>query len=135
MIVNQTKIFLWVLLILSKNCFPQLSIKQLQDLKLGESYPSSKSQIANLFTEKPSIMKGDFLGASRIIFEKVPFSYYGNCNYCFQFVKDTLVSTKVEFNFYASDTLQFKRLLTSILSDFDNDNSKVLFRQYSNLVF
>lgn len=86
-----------------------------------------------MFTQKAQISKADFLGAYRIEYEDAPFNYYGDANYTFQYVKDTLVSVKVEFSFNAPDTVKFRRLYNTILNELKNDNSKKLSKQHSDL--
>jgi aspartyl protease family protein len=63
----------------------------------------------------------------------VPFNYYGDAYYTFQYAKDTLVSANIVFSFKAPDTAKFRRLYNTLLSDLNNDNSKKLLKQYSNL--
>lgn len=120
-------------LIISLQAFSQVSLDQLVNLNFGETYAKSKQRIKSLFSQKPSLMKADFLGAYRIEYEDVPFNYYGNGNYTFQYVKDTLVAAKVEFSFKSTDTVKFRRLYNTIMDEFQNDNSKKPLKQYSDL--
>lgn len=120
-------------LILSIQVFSQLSINQLANLNFGETFSESKLKIVSMFSQKPSIMKADFFGAYKIEYEDAPFNYYGNGNYTFQYVKDTLVSANVEFEFKAADTVNFRRLYNTIISELNNDKSKKLLKEYSDL--
>ena len=63
----------------------------------------------------------------------VTFNYYGNADYTFQYVKDKLVSIKLLFSFEAKDTMKFRRLYKTLVSDLNNDQSKDLLKQYSDL--
>jgi predicted aspartyl protease len=111
----------------------QLDLGKMMDVRLGETFSSSKSDIKAIFTQKPQVMKADFFGAYRIEYENVPFNYYGDANYTFQYAKDTLVSIKVEFSFKANDTVKFRRLYNTLLTELNADPSKKLLKQYSNL--
>jgi len=102
-------------------------------IKLGETFQESKPKIKGMFSQTASIQKGDFLGTYKIEFENTPFDYYGNADYCFQYVKDTLVSTSVEFKFESSDTMKFERLLTTLLNTFNKENSMKFTKEFSNL--
>ena len=117
----------------SPSVFSQLTLDQMINIKLGETFNESKQQIKSMFTEKAKIMKADFFGAYTIEYENVPLNYYGDANYTFQYAKDTLVSVKVEFSFIAKDTAKFRRLYNTLLTDLRNDNSKKPLKQYSDL--
>lgn len=118
---------------MSMQAFSQLSLDQLINIKFGETFSESKQKIKAMFSQKPSISKADFFGAYRIEYENVPFNYYGDGYYTFQYAKDTLVSAKVEFSFEAKDTVKFRRLYNTIIDEFKTDNSKILLKQYSDL--
>lgn len=128
---------MWLILSLflttSIHSFSQLNLDQLININFGQTFSESKQKIKAMFSQTPTIMKADFFGAYTIEYEDVPFNYYGDADYTFQYVKDTLVSVEVEFSFKASDTAKFRRLYNTILSEFKNDNSKKLLKQYSDL--
>lgn len=132
-IINKSGFLLSCLLTLSLQAFPQLSLDQLANIRFGETFSQSKQKIKAMFSQKPSILKADFFGAYRIEYEDVPFNYYGDGYFTFQYAKDTLVSAKVEFSFKATDTVKFRRLYNTIMDEFKNDNSKKLLKQYSDL--
>lgn len=118
---------------LTLKVFPQLTLDQMININIGETFVESKPKIKSLFTQKPQIMKADFFGAYRIEYEKLPLEYYGNAEYTFQYAKDTLVSIKVAFTFLAPDSLGFRRLYNTLTEDLNNDKSKLLLEKYSNL--
>lgn len=122
-----------ILLTLSINCFSQLSVSKLKNIELGKTFTESKSEIKKIFSSKPLMWKADFLGAYRIEYENVPFDYYGDANINFQYVKDTLVSAKVEFSYNEKDTIKFKRLLNTIIKDFTLNKDNILLKKYSNI--
>lgn len=132
-ITKKLQLLLICFLIMSYQVFSQLSLDQLVNINFGETFSESKQKIKSLFNQKPSIMKADFFGAYRIEYEEVPFNYYGDGYYTFQYAKDTLVSAKVEFSFEAADTVKFRRLYNTIMDEFKNDKSKMLLKQYSDL--
>ncbi len=111
----------------------QLSLEQMINITLGETFKESKDNIKAMFTKKAQITKADFFGAYRIEYENVPFDYYGDANYTFQYAKDTLVSIKVDFSYTANDTIKFRRLYNTLINDLKNDNSKKILSQYSDL--
>lgn len=132
-IIKRTLLTLTVILIISASAFSQLSLDQMINIKLGATFAESKQQIKSMFTQKAKIMKADFFGAYRIEYESVPLNYYGDAYYTFQYAKDTLVSIKVEFTFFAPDTIKFKRLYNTLINDLNTDKSKKLLKQYSDL--
>jgi aspartyl protease family protein len=125
-------VLLWWLII-STPAFSQLSLQQLINVNLGETFSESKGTIKSMFSQKGEILKADFFGAYKIEFENAPFNYYGDADYTFQYLKDTLASVDVEFSFKAQDTIEFRRLYNTILGELKNDNSKKFLKQYSNL--
>jgi aspartyl protease family protein len=131
--IKKTLLFLTVGLTISVSAFPQLSLDQMININLGSTFAESKQQIKSMFTQKAKIMKADFFGAYRIEYESVPLNYYGDGYYTFQYAKDTLVSIKVEFTFFAPDTIKFKRLYNTLINDLNTDKSKSLLKQYSDL--
>lgn len=122
-----------LLLLISANSFAQLNMRQITEYSFGKNFKDSKSEIKKLFSKQPRIMKADFLGAYKIIYEDVPFDFYGNADYTFLCIKDSMVSIEVEFEFTASDTFKFRRLYTTLISDFGKDNSKRFREEYSNI--
>ena len=122
-----------ILYILPSLAFSQLTLEQLTNINIGETFPESKPKIKALFTDKAKVMKADFFGAATIEYENASFDYYGLANYTFQYAKDTLVSVQISFPFVAKDTIKFRRLYNTLLSDLKNDNSKKLVKQISNL--
>lgn len=113
--------------------FSQLNMSKITSIKLGETFKISKPKIKMLFSQKPKIKKADFLGAYKIEYESVPFDFYGDADYTFQYIKDTLVSIEVDFKFLASETYKFKRLYTTLMADISKDQSKKIMTEYSNL--
>jgi len=113
--------------------FSQLTFAEMQNIELGQTFKDSKPAIKKMFSGKSDIWKSDFLGAYRIQYTNVPFDYYGNADYCFQYVKDTLVAIRTEFTFKESDTLNFKRLLNTVLNEFNKDKSKKILKEYSDI--
>lgn len=111
----------------------QIGLEQMTKIKLGETLSETKQTIMSMFKEKPSIMKADFFGAYRIKYDDMPFNYYGDADYTFQYVKDTLVAIKIVFSFKASDTGKFRRLYNTLLNDLNGDRSKKLLKEYSTL--
>lgn len=132
-ITKKTMLLFFCFLKMSFQAFPQLTLDQLTNINFGETFSESKQKIKSLFNQKPSIMKADFFGAYRIEYEDVPFNFYGDGNYTFQYAKDTLVSAKVDFQFKATDTVKFRRLYNTIMDELKTDNSKKLLKQYSDL--
>lgn len=131
---NITSLILLILFITSASTgYSQLNINQMIAIRVGESFEESKPKIKEMFSQKPIIMKADFLGAYQIEYRNTSFDYYGNADYTFQYIKDTLVSTSVEFTFEASDTMKFERLLTTLINEFNNDKSKTIDKKYSDL--
>jgi hypothetical protein len=128
---RQCKLFItvFVSLIISLNVFAQLSFRQLTKIKFGEVFSISRPKIKSMFVESPTITKSDFLGAYKIEYENIAFDYYGNANYTFQYVKDTLVSVTIDFDFFAQDTVEFRRLLNTIIDDVNNNKD---FLRYFN---
>ena len=111
----------------------QLDLKTLENITLGEQFINSKPYIKSMFKQEPKIMKADFLGAYKIEYENTPFNYYGNADYTFQYVKDKLVAIKLLFSFEAKDTMKFRRLYKTLINDLNNDQSKDLLKQHSDL--
>jgi predicted aspartyl protease len=111
---------IFFLSIITINSFSQLNLEKMIHFKLGTSFKDSQRLIQSIFSQKPTISKSDFLGAYRIEYENLPFGYYGDASYTFQFVKDTLALIKVEFLFYAPDTLKFQRLFITLNNDLNN---------------
>ena len=122
-----------VIMTLGFNGFAQLNMEQITSITLGQTFDVARPKIKAMFSQKPSITKADFFGAYRIEYENVPFNYYGDANYTFQFAKDTLVAIQINFPFRASDTSKFRRLYNTLLADLNNDNSKRLLKEYSDL--
>lgn len=131
---NIRTIILIVLILIAFSSYSQLNMSQMIDIRLGETFQASKGKIKDMFSKKPNrIMKSDFFGAYSIEYDNTPFDFYGNCDYHFQYAKDTLVATSVKFEFHSSDTIKFARLLTTIVNDLNKDNSKKPFSQYRPL--
>jgi len=126
-------LLLIIFITLSSTVKSQIGLEQMTKIKLGETFAETKQAILSMFEQKPVIMKADFFGAYRIQYEDVPFNYYGNADYTFQYAKDTLVAIQVEFSFKASDTGKFRRLYNTLLNDLNSDKSKKLLKQYSTL--
>lgn len=135
-------ITLFQIFICSTKVHSQLNVAEVVSFELGGLFKNTKSEITSKFTGKPVIMKSDFYGAYRIEYEKTPFDFYGDGDYTFQFVKDSLVSIKVQFEFLAKDTLEARRLLSTLLVDFKSNpnfkinasNSTINLKEFSNYI-
>ncbi len=120
-------------LFITMDSYAQLNFQQMATIKLGTTFNESKNEIMEMFAKKPTVMKSDFFGAYQINYENIPFSYYGNGNYSFQYAKDTLVSINIDFEFFAKDTAKFRRLYETLISDMNSSKSTRFLKQYSNL--
>lgn len=135
-------IILIQILICSSKSHAQLNIAEVASFELGGLFKNTKSEITSKFSGKPVIMKSDFYGAYRIEYEKTPFDFYGNGDYTFQFVKDSLVGIKIQFEFLANDTLEARRLLSTLLVDLKSNpnfkinpsNSTINLKDFSNYI-
>jgi aspartyl protease family protein len=122
-----------ILLSMNVTTFSQLDLGQFSTFKLGDSFTLSKPKIKEMFSQKPTILKADFLNAYKIYLENVPFDNYGSANYTFLYVKEKLVSINIEFLFYATEKQKFHRLYNTILADIKKDKTKTILAEYSNL--
>lgn len=121
------------MMLISSSCFSQLSMQQMINVKLGSTFKESKPEIKKLFSQQPKIKKSDFLGAYQIVYDNVSFDFYGNADYTFQFIKDTLVAIEVDFQFLSTETYEFKRLYNTLTEDIQKDKSKVPTKGTNNL--
>lgn len=126
-------IFFCLSMTISINSFSQLNMQQMIDIRLGETFKQSAPQIKKMFSQKSTIMKADFLGASKITYKNIPFDFYGNADYTFQYIKDTLVAIEVDFNFFSSELYKFKRLYSTLMDDISKDESKKPKKDFFNL--
>ena len=131
-IIKRSSLLIGLLTIFT-NVLSQLSLEEMININLGETFTDSKQKIKSMFSQKAKIMKADFFEAYRIEYENVPFDYYGDAYYTFQYAKDTLVSVKIEFIFFAPDTIRFRRLYNTLIDDLNADRAKKLLKQYSDL--
>ena len=102
---------------------------------LGDVFSYSKDLVTKFFDKQPVIKKSDFYNAYQIIFDDVPFDYYGKGNYLFQYVKDTLVFIEVTMKFRDYELDNFKRLYNTLMDDINLDNSKILIKREDNINF
>src|SRR4051794_4308779 len=113
------------LLCISISTHGQINLDQFQNLQLATRFSNldERNRIINLFHEENkeyTLYKGDFLGMYRITSSNIPFDFYGDADYKFQYVKDTLVSLEITFAFQEGKIDDFSRLLKQIMPDFDN---------------
>jgi hypothetical protein len=111
----------------------QLSLKELTGINLGESYKSANNKIPKFFKTKGEFYKSDLLNAHRIVYSKVPFHNYGNADYTFIFIKDSLVAVKIYINFTANEVGKFEIIAKSMFEDFNESNGLQSIKQYSNI--
>ena len=119
---------LFLLLALSFNLLivnAQFKMDNVISYPLGDVFSHSKNQVTKFFDKQPVIKKSDFYNAYQIIFDDVPFDYYGKGNYLFQYVKDTLVFIEVTMKFRDYELDNFKRLYNTLMDDINLDNSKI----------
>ena len=102
---------------------------------LGDVFSYSKDLVTKFFDKQPVIKKSDFYNAYQIIFDDVPFDYYGKGNYLFQYVKDTLVFIEVTMKFRDYELDNFKRLYNTLMDDINLDKSKILIKAAENINF
>jgi aspartyl protease family protein len=124
------KIIITVLILFCQNIYAQLSLNDLRTFKLGTVFSDTieTRRIINYFpaeNKKYTIYKGDFLKTFRIEFENMPFDNYDHMDYCFQFVKDSLVSLELNRWFGELDVPDFSRLLKQINLDLSNKYARI----------
>jgi predicted aspartyl protease len=134
--------FLWIYFY----CIPlkaQLSLSDFKNLEFGTNYLDTieRNKIINLFDQDDknyTIWEGDFLKTHDIEFHHLPFDYYGNTEYLFQYVKDTLACLKIENCFSDEKIEDFSRLVKQIYSDlnshFEIVNAKTTNFDVANMV-
>lgn len=116
----------------------QLKISDFKNIKLATQYQDvdSRGKILDMFVQEDkeyTIFKGDFLNTYKITFENTPFDYYGEADYTFQYVKDTLADIEVDYNFSAYKLKDFERFLRRLINDLNSDSDKTLLRKVNTL--
>lgn len=116
----------------------QLKLSDFKNIRLATRYQDidSREKIIDMFVQEEkeyTIFKGDFLNTYQIIFENTPFDYYGEADYTFQYVKDTLAGIEVDYNFSAYKLQDFERFLRQLLNDLKSDPDKTLFRNINTM--
>lgn len=114
--------------------YGQLKLNDLRIIRLG-TLISESDYVRNLFKKEPSLQKGDFLNTYRINYDNVAFDYYGNADYTFNYIKDTLSEIRIEFQFSKSEFAQLERFLKLLVSDIKKDNNKKALSKYNTLDF
>ena len=130
---------LCTLLLLSKDCFPQIDINDLRKINIGVDLFSSRNNIKKLFATKGNLYKYEsFSGVYTLDFEKSIFNKCENANFSFLYVYDTLSEMKIKWNYLfnekSNESRGFIQSLEKILSDLSLRNSEIkLQKTYSNL--
>jgi hypothetical protein len=128
------KYYLLTFLLLSeKSGFGQMTLSRMIDLPYGKLYSVTADTIKHIFQSEIKTLKGDFYGTYKMKAENIEFDYYGSADFTIQYAKDSLVAAKVEFTFYSDDTIEFRRLLNTLLSDFSNSSNLKILKEYGVL--
>ena len=121
-------------------CYSQLEMEDLLNFKLGGSYLENKAIIADRLKNNVTNYKGDFLNSYKITSPAQMseigqmFSFYGQSDYEFLFVKNQLCEINIIFLFTANEKDEFVRLFTTLTSDIAK-NKRLIFdkSKFSNL--
>lgn len=108
----------------------QLTFSSIKRVPIGLHYSEFIRSIKQQFVSVPNLFNSAFPGLKRVVYKNTPFSNYGPLDYTFQYVKDTLVSLKMEKDFIIYQRKEFYELLQKIDLDLRSDKDFMILEDF-----